>query len=122
MGDTYWIPNNQYDFKARVQKTNKDILSSIKNVTSKSILLEWVPCDGPFVDGLKDICKANHYEFRHIIVYAPMEVLKHRKLNRDGNMELGPLELERLKNLENVSRFDTSKESVDSIVSRCLNI
>ncbi len=72
LGDDYWIKNNQDDFNIRSQMTNKDILSSIKTITSNSVLLEWVPCYGPFVESLKDICKAKNYNFIHIIIYAPI--------------------------------------------------
>ncbi len=50
-GDKYWINNDQNDFNTRVDKTNRDILSSLKCCSSKSILLEWVPSCGQFVEG-----------------------------------------------------------------------
>lgn len=122
LGDDYWIANEEDDFNARLQKTNLDILSSINSITSNSILLEWVPCYGPFVERLKDICKARDYEFIHIIVYAPKEILKDRKLNRDGNMDLGPLNTEKYKTLKDVKLFDTSLETMNSVVSKCLSL
>ena len=122
LGDDYWISNDQCDFNTRSKKTNQDILSSVNTITSNSILLEWVPCYGPFVDSLKGICTAKDYEFIHIIIYAPREILEKRKLNRDGNMDLGPLNIEKYQNLNNVTLFDTSLESLSSIVSKCVNM
>lgn len=122
LGDDYWIANEEDDFYTRSQKTNQDILSSINTITSNSILLEWVPCYGPFVEKLKDICKARDYEFIHIIVFAPKEVLKERKLNRDGNIDLGPLNIEKYQTIKGVKLFDTSVETINSIVSKCVNM
>lgn len=122
LGDDYWIPNEQYNFEIRVHKTNQDILTSIKTNTSNSILLEWVPCYGTFVDSLKSICESKDYEFTHIIITAPREVLERRKYIRDGNMDLGPVDIEKNKNLKNATLFDTSLESLSSIVSECMNI
>lgn len=117
MGDDYWITNEQEDFKARSQKTDEDILSLVSTITSNLILLEWVPCYGSFVDTLKDICKVKNYEFIHIIVYAPKEILEKRKLKRDGNIDLGPLNIEKYETSKDVKIFDTSL-----IVSKCLDM
>ena len=122
IGDDYWMQNDQYDFNTRSKKTNQDIISSVNSISSNSIILEWVPCYGPFVDCLKDICKKKGYEFIHIIVYAPVEVLKERKLNRDGNMDLGPLKIEKYQNLNNVILIDTSLEPLSLNVSKCVNM
>ncbi len=102
--------------------TNKDILSSIKIITSNSVLLEWVPCYGPFVESLKDICKAKNYNFFHIIVYAPIEILEERKLNRDGNTDLGPINIEKYRTLEDVKLFDTSLDSLNTLVTKCVSM
>lgn len=71
---------------------------------------------------MKDICKKKGYEFIHIIVYAPIEVFKERKLNRDGNMDLGPLKIEKYQNLNNVILIDTSLEPLSLNVSKCVNM
>lgn len=122
LGDDYWNLNNGYDFSERSKKTNEDILSSLKNMTSNLLLLEWVPSYGPFVENLKSICEVMGFEFTHIIIYAPREVLERRKLERDGNMDLGPLNLDKYKTLNDVMLFDSSKTRSDIIIKECVKI
>lgn len=122
LGDDYWIKNSQLDFVSRLQATNRHILSSIKDNLSTAILLEWVPSYGTFVDDLKNYCKKENYDFVHILIYAPLEVLEKRKLKRDGNMDLGPIDINQYKKLKDVILFDTDQESLIYVVNQCLTI
>ncbi len=119
LGDKYWIKNDDYDFNRRIVKTNEDIIKSLWNKTSKSLLLEWVPYSGSFVSELKKICEEQKLEFNHVVIYAPKDILEQRKLIRDKNKELGPINFEEIKNLENVLLFDSSIEPLESIVLEC---
>lgn len=120
LGDNVWTQNEQHDFIERIEKTNQDIISSIQMMTSNKVLLEWVPSFGQFIENLRSICEIKEYEFIHIVITAPKDVLEIRKFNRDGNIDLGPVDLDKYADLENVILFDSSIESVDAIVSACI--
>jgi len=120
LGDEHWILNVHDDFPTRVEKTNQAILSSIKENNKERIILEWVPSFGSFVESLKYICKTKEYDFIHIVIYAPKKILEQRKLERDGDMDLGLIDIEKYRDLMDVITFDSSKQSIDSIVYQCV--
>ncbi len=122
LGDDAWIYNEKYDFDLRIKRTNQGILECVKGCTSNLILLEWVPSTGSFIDSLKELCRSKEYEFIHIIIYAPKDILLERKLKRDGNTDLGPVNLDGYKYIEGVTLFDSSNESINSIAEKCENI
>ena len=122
LGDEHWILNEHDDFSTRVEKTNRAILSSVKENKEDRIILEWVPSFGPFVESLKGICKINEYDFIHIIIYAPKQILELRKLERDGNMDLGPVDIDKYRDLMDVIAFDSSNQTIESIVHQCVKI
>ena len=122
LGDEHWILNEHDDFSTRVEKTNQAILSSIKENNKEKIILEWVPSFGPFVESLKGICKTKEYDFIHIIIYAPKKILEQRKLERDGDMDLGPIDIDKYRDLMDVIAFDSSNQTIESIVHQCVKI
>ncbi len=122
LGDEFWIQNEQYDFDRRIERTNQDIIAAIEKISAEKVLLEWVPSYGPFVDRIKSICLSKEYTFIHVVITAPKDILEMRKLARDGNKELGPVDLERYATLKNITLYDSSVESTDTIVSECIRI
>lgn len=122
IGDDFWLQNESYDFDIRLARTNQDIISSIEKMSLNTNLLEWVPSYGPFVDKIRNICESRGYKFTHIIITASSDVLRARKLQRDGNMDLGPVDLEKYATLRNARKYDTSVTSLESIVSECMSV
>ncbi len=121
-GDDFWLRIEHYAFDVRITMTNSDILSALETITSDTILLEWVPSFGPFVESIRGISEIKEYRFVHIILTAPKAVLEKRKSMRDGNKDLGPVDLEKYETLKNVILFNTSVESFDSIINKCMNV
>ena len=89
-GDDYWIKCPGLPFWDRVAKVNQDILGALNASTSFNALCEWVPCRGPFVEQLLDTCRSLDRRFLHVILTAPMPVLRNRKRERDGDEDMGP--------------------------------
>lgn len=121
LGDNFWIKHSLLDFKNRVEVTNREILSSVEEIKD-STLLEWVPSYGSFVEELKRIVKSKSFNFVHILVYAPVEILKERKYIRDGDMDLGPIDLDAYIALEDVHLFDSSKMTITEIARACYKL
>jgi adenylylsulfate kinase-like enzyme len=122
LGDDFWMQNEHYNFDVRLKKTNQNIVARVENIALSNILLEWVPSYGPFVDNIKNITNNLKYEFIHIVITAPKEVLEKRKLMRDGDSDLGPIDLDKYITLKNIHLFDSSILSVDRIATECINI
>ncbi len=117
LGDDFWTENNQEDFFDRLQATNDDILSNLETTSSTTVLVEWVPSYGGFVEQLSSVCNDLNYQLIHILLYAPKEVLEQRKFERDGNCDLGPVNIEKYPSFEDVYSFDTSVTDIDYIVA-----
>ncbi len=89
-GDDCWMIYPDLPFEERVAKVNQDILASVRDSVSSDVLCEWVPCQGPFVAQLYDMCVSLDRQFLHVILTAPVSVLRSRKRERDGDEDIGP--------------------------------
>ena len=61
----------------------------LDHTESDHILVEWVPTSGSFVDELTLICKRSDRHFFQIILNASDQVLRTRKMMRDGDADTG---------------------------------
>lgn len=89
-GDDCWTMYPALPFEERVAKVNQYILAALGDSASSDVLCEWVPCRGPFVAQLYDICVSLNRQFLHVILTAPVPVLRSRKRKRDGDEDVGP--------------------------------
>lgn len=89
-GDPYWVRHSDLDFGDRAAAVEQCLLAALRDSGAGDILCEWVPCRGPFVAQLHHQCASAGGRFYHVILTAPLPVLKRRKLARDGNDDLGP--------------------------------
>lgn len=119
-GDDYWNMSPDLSFEERVTTTNKRILAAVRNSKAQDIVCEWVPWHGQFVNNLYEISVTAKRQFLHIVLMAPLVVLKRRKLERDGDEEIGtevatgPLRHETYKQLI----FDTNRVEVAGIADQ----
>jgi hypothetical protein len=88
-GDSFWVTYPHLPFKERVASANADILAALRNADEADVLCEWVPWSGTFVSDLRAMCAAQERRLLHVILTAPPAVLRHRKLDRDGDEEAG---------------------------------
>jgi len=121
-GDDAWSQYPDMDFNDRLAQTNEDLLRRLKSLSSPPLLLEWVPSYGSFVDQMKMICHERDIDFHHMVLTAPRPVLEARKMKRDNNKDLGPLNLRSYETLDGIDLIDTSTCSIESIVSRAREI
>ena len=89
-GDEYWSTYPGRSFAERVSKTNQDVLAALRDSASSNVICEWVPCRGVFVEELYDICITQKRLLLHVILTAPISVLRSRKRRRDGDEDIGP--------------------------------
>lgn len=89
-GDDYWNMYPDLSFEERVAATNRHILSAVRNSRAQDIVCEWVPWQGRFVNDLHEISVTTMRQFLQVVLMAPLAVLKRRKLERDGDEEIGP--------------------------------
>ncbi len=122
-GDDYWNKFPDVSFSERSALTKEGILTSVEDSNDEKILLEWVPFTGSFLEKLKSICDKQNRKFTHIILYAPIEVLKARKMKRDGNDEIGPIDKTIIMESVNQNKlsFDTSDITIEEIFKSIQN-
>ncbi len=89
-GDDYWSMCPDLSFEESVATTNKRILAAVRNSGAQDILCEWVPWQGRFVNDLHEMSVTTDRQFLQVVLMAPLVVLKRRKLERDGDEEIGP--------------------------------
>lgn len=89
-GDDCWNRYSGLSFDERLARTNQCILESVRSSVAQDILCEWVPCQGQFVNDLHEIAVATGRRFLQVVLTAPVAVLKRRKLERDGDEDIGP--------------------------------
>jgi len=89
-GDDCWNRYSGLSFDERLVRTNQCILASTRSSVAQDILCEWVPCQGQFVNDLYEISVATGRRFLQVVLTAPVAVLKRRKLERDGDEDIGP--------------------------------
>ncbi len=117
-GDDYWTMYPDLLFGERVAKVNQHVLTSVRDTASADVLCEWVPCRGLFVVQLYNICVSAGRQFYHVILTAPVSVLKRRKMERDGDEDIGP-EVVTAPEQEKAYEwqvFDTDREERSAIV------
>jgi hypothetical protein len=116
-GDDYWTKFSVLPFEERVAKVNQSILAALRDSASSDVLCEWVPCRGPFVAQLHDICASLNRRFLHVALTAPVPVLKGRKRTRDGDEDVGPdvAPPPREQRGYETLVFDTEKEKISRI-------
>jgi len=118
-GDEYWTMYPDLAFEERVSKVNQGILASLRDSDSSHVICEWVPCRGPFVTQLYDMCVSLDRQFFHVILTAPVPVLRSRKRERDGDEDIGP-EVVTVPDKQKAYRclvFDTEQEETSRIAS-----
>jgi predicted AAA+ superfamily ATPase len=120
-GDDSWIKFPKLEFWERVEKSNADILNIITNCNKKLVLLDWVPSRGPFIKSIQQICSDKNMGINHIIVLTSVEILKARKLVRDGNDDVGPTEIEELRKIKSALVLDSSTNSVKDVYNELHN-
>ena len=116
-GDDYWRTYPGLSFEERVSETNRDIVAALRNSDSSDVLCEWVPCRGPFVAQLYDTCVSLERQFLHVVLTAPLSVLRNRKRERDRDDEAGA-EVVPVPDQQNAYRClvcDTEKEGITRI-------
>lgn len=118
-GDDFWNELDSFDFDNRVMKTNEKILSFVREIDCDQVILEWVPCNGSYVEELKLICQESGYTFVHIVLYGPIEYLKKRKQKRDGDTNLGPVNIDKYYELKDVLLFNTQELDFNDVISTC---
>lgn len=89
-GDDYWIKHPGIPFMERAALVNQSILASLRVSSSQHVLCEWVPSQGEFLTQLHDMCISADRRFLHVILTAPLSILRMRKRERDGDEDLGP--------------------------------
>ena len=113
-GDRFWLMYPDLPFEERVSVVNRQILMALEGSDSQNILCEWVPCRGAFVRELKDICISLDRCLLHVALTAPLDVLKRRKKERDGDEDVDPELLPDRRDPNEYLAFDTDEE--DTIV------
>lgn len=119
-GDDYWTIYPDLPFEERVAKVNQAILAALRDSSSSDVLCEWVPCRGPFVAQLYDMCVLLDRQFLHVILTAPVHVLRSRKRERDGDEDIG-LEVATVPDEQKVYGclvFDTEQEETSCIAGK----
>ncbi len=119
-GDRYWLRNDGQTFEDRVASTNRMILDDIQSLTDPLLLLEWVPSSGCFVDELKLWCSSHDRVLSHIVMCADVEVLKARKMKRDGDDDISSPHIGQYTHLENALEIDTSQYSEADMLTRVI--
>lgn len=117
-GDDYWNMYPSLPFGERVERTNQHVLAAVRGSDAPDVLCEWVPCGKVFADDLFAIAEAAGRRFLQVVVTAPIDVLKRRKLERDGDDELGPVAEVSSEEHSLYKRlvFDTSQVAIPAIV------
>jgi len=119
-GDIYWLRNDGQAFEDRVTSTNQMILDDIHSMTDPLLLLEWVPSSGRFVDELKLWCSLHDRVLTHIVMCADVEVLKARKMKRDGDDDISSPDIGQYVHLRDALVIDTSQYSETDMLKRVI--
>lgn len=116
-GDDWWILYPELPFPDRLAITNRHILEALGKTTGRNIVCEWVPC-GSFASDLYEVSLAGNRRFLHVILTAPLSVLRQRKLIRDGDQNLGPptMDTATVDAPYSVMRFRTDNCCISTIV------
>jgi len=88
-GDQYWAKWPELSFEERVKAVNARIVNELASARPSSALIEWVPWNGKFVTDLIGVAHDNNRIFQQVVLTADHQVLKNRKLARDGDSDLG---------------------------------
>ncbi len=88
-GDEEWLEYPHLPFDNRVTTVNQALLDTLLRCPLTDVLLEWVPWQGLFLRKLLKICRSTDRRFLHIVLTAPVTVLKKRKRLRDQDDDLG---------------------------------
>lgn len=116
-GDVFWREHSDLPFEERVAAVNRSLLAALQISHSSHILCEWPPVRGLFLSQLYDLCTSQDRRFLHVVLSAPVSVLRMRKRERDGDEDIGFEMAAILDEPKAYKRliFDTTKDSPSCI-------
>lgn len=117
-GDRFWLMYPDLPFEERVSVVNRHILMALEGSDSQNVLCEWVPRRGAFVRELKDICISRDRHLLHVALTTPLDVLKRRRMERDGDEDINPELQPDRQDPHGYLAFDTDEEDASVIAVR----